>query len=115
MTDNTLIKRLSKIEEMARHRHASVEDATGGLVGNINAALDTTISEAERLQHVGFAVTHLAVLIGNIAGALNEQAHATQELAAYAAEGFRMDMEELNKSLVKVGERDFLGKGRKPS
>ena len=107
----------AKLYEMARHRNALVEEAVSGVVGNIECvskAIDAD-KPTEAGQHAFYALTHLAVLIGNIAAALNESAVAAQELSLIASENFRLDQEDAQrraKESLKLNERDYIGKQR---
>lgn len=110
MTDR-LKERLRNIGDAARERHNSCEESTAALVG-IAREFETT-NDPERVQALAaYALSHLAVQIGNIASALNEAAAAQQELAAYTQESYRLEMAELEltKASVNLSGRGFIGK-----
>lgn len=107
---NTLHARLIALQENARERQASIEESTAGLVGNLTALVEGKLSEGEKADHAVYALTHLSVQLGNIASALMEQAVASHIMAAYMEEGFRMDMEEMERTKNPKISRDFIGK-----
>ena len=101
--------RLRNIAEAARERHNSCEESTGSLVG-IARDLEN-LKDANRAQELAaYALSHLAVQLGNIASALNESAAAQQEIAAYMAEGHRLEQEAVARADNLTVKRNFIGK-----
>ncbi len=109
MTD--LATRLKLINETARHRHASTEEATASIVGILKEMGEDETKGEQTAEYALYALSHFAILIGNIASAANEAAAAYQEIAAYSAEACFVEAEEKEKASVKPNEREFLGKG----
>lgn len=110
-----VMEQLERIQFNARHRHEGTEEATASIVSLVKSIEEGGLPEEQKVSYALFALTHMAVLVGNLVSAMNETASAVQAMSVLAHENFRLDqqaMEEQAKASVKQ-ERDYFGKGKK--
>lgn len=101
--------RLKNIGAAARERHASCEESTASLVG-IAQDLETVNDAVQAQKLAAYAISHIAVQLGNAVSALNESAAAQQEIAAYMAEGHRLEQAAVEEAIKSTVKRNFIGK-----
>lgn len=109
-----LNEQLANIDRHARMRAESVETAVASLIGNAEVVLQAINDDdaAKAGEHTFNAFSHFAVLLGNVASALNEIAAAQSKLAVSVA----MDIDTVAEAMEaenKPFDRTFLGKGPK--